>query len=57
MDAGTFEELGKLGADMAEEAEVAASASGNRIIGMQIWVLDNVKKLIGSYRTPCLHHC
>ncbi|KAF9486531.1 NGP1NT-domain-containing protein [Pholiota conissans] len=32
VDVGTFEELGKLGAEKAEEAEVAASASGNRII-------------------------
>lgn len=33
VDAGTFEELGQIGATMAEEAENAASLSGTRIIG------------------------
>ena len=33
MDAGTFEELGKLGAAAAEEAQSAATLSGQGTIG------------------------
>ena len=48
MDAGTFEELGQIGATMAEEAENAASLSGTRIIGEYCVVPRVLPKLILS---------
>ena len=36
IDAGTFEELGKLGAAAADQAENAATEAGTRVIGMSL---------------------